>query len=461
MNKYSLCIIDDKIPAMAGGLDDTIKLNPSNLHRLLDNEANWHEKEIMDLMKKSLAEEQKWVVNAFTNPSFYINCFEEEFYRPDIIIFDWDYPGLDKPAEDYLLEILKKSFTIVRVYTRVDQDGSVKKVIESGNFDKFKNRVDILHKEDIDSVEKLITDIDTLKNNNFSLKFGAELRNKTMYAVDDILVELGKTSIDDVVWLFGEEDKVDNKRKLSIKDLVEIVINKLRNDLNSCQFGLSLPEISTSPARDIDNDTVIKLWTFRLYYKPSDNLVRKGDIVKRKNSDDSRILYLVLSSDCHLCKFWKKNMGLLTLVPLHRVESNNSALQTRLKLHKSEGNYKNKEITPTSLTNTTGFEGPTILPILQLNENQYPDYLLFPKEIFCEEIPPPPKDRFDQIKNNYPLYYDDMDGFDGDGRICISEPFLTPLVQHILYNITGYGVPDYPKELTDILKTRFAGMFSQ
>lgn len=458
MSKYSLCIIDDKIPAMAGGFDDTIKLNPSNLHRLLDNEANWDEKEIMDLMKKSLAEKQTWIVNAFTNPSFYINCFEEEFYRPDIIIFDWDYPGLDKPAEDYLLEILKKSFTVVRVYTRVDQDGDVKKAIESGSFDKFRNRVDILHKEDTDSVKKLIKEIDSLKNKNFSLKFGAELRNKIMGTVDDILVELGKISTDDVVWLFGEEDKVDNKRKLSIKELVEIVVNKLRNDLNSYQLGLSLPEIPISPSRSIDNDTVIKLWTFRLYYKPSDNLVRKGDIIKRKSSTDSR-LYLVLSSDCHLCKFWKKNMGLLTLVPLHCVESNNSPLQTRLKLYQSEGKYKGKIIKPTSLTNTTGFEGPTVLPILQIDDNQYIDYVLFPKEILCAEIPPPSKDRFDQIKNNYPLYYKDMDEFDGDSRICISEPFLTPLIQHILYNITGYGVPDYPKELTDILEKRFAEMF--
>jgi hypothetical protein len=280
-----------------------------------------------------------------------------------------------------------------------------------------------------------------------------------MTAVDDILVELGKTSIDDVVWLFGEE--TDNKRNLSIKELVEIVVNKLRNDLNSCQFGADLPEICTSPGRNPIESIITKLWAFRLYYKPADNLVRKGDVIKKLGANNNDILYLVLSSDCHLCKFWQKNMGLLTLVPLHRIESNNSALQERLKLYKPEGQYKRKIITPKSITNTAEFNGPTILPILQLNANQYDDYLLFPKEIFCEEIPPPNKENFlTQLKNNYPLYYEDASGFDGNDRISISEPFLTPLVQHILYNITGYGVPDYPKELTEILKNRFAGMFS-
>ena len=41
----------------------------------------------------------------------------------------------------------------------------------------------------------------------------------------------------------------------------------------------------------------------------------------------------------------------------------------------------------------------------------------------------------------------------GAERICtISEPFLTPVVQHVLGALGGNGVPDYPDEMREVLK---------
>ena len=38
-------------------------------------------------------------------------------------------------------------------------------------------------------------------------------------------------------------------------------------------------------------------------------------------------------------------------------------------------------------------------------------------------------------------------------KICtVSEPFLTPIIQHTLGVIGGYGVPDYPEGMKAILK---------
>lgn len=41
----------------------------------------------------------------------------------------------------------------------------------------------------------------------------------------------------------------------------------------------------------------------------------------------------------------------------------------------------------------------------------------------------------------------------GAERVCtISEPFLTPVMQHVLNTIGGNGVPDYPEHMKEILK---------
>ena len=41
----------------------------------------------------------------------------------------------------------------------------------------------------------------------------------------------------------------------------------------------------------------------------------------------------------------------------------------------------------------------------------------------------------------------------GARRLCtVSEPFLTPVIQHIFNTIGGNGVPDYPDHMKQILK---------
>lgn len=458
MRKYSLCIIDDKIPATAGHLDDTKELNGQDLMQLIsDLDANnWSDPEVKEFISNILREPTFWNISAFTNPNIYMNHIEETLYIPDIVIYDWEYPGVSN-SEECLLDILKKNFSLINIFTHVDKNDQVTNLINSDDrFKPYQNRIDILHKGNEDSVKELMDRINTAKESNFSFKFGAELRHKTIDSIEKILIELGKYSPDDVVWILGEEDKTNSKRKMSVNELVTFMVHKLRNELSTCKFGTDLPEVSSNPPRDPGDETIKNLWSFRLYYKPSDDLVRKGDIIRSNTADCT--LYLVVSSDCHLCRFWSSNMGFLTLVPLHKVDKKNEILKTKLKLYKAESHYKNK-VTVTSLTNTRNLDGPTIIPILRNSDGTYVDYLICPKELFSAEIPPPQNSRFNEIKNFLPLRYDDIRNYDGNNRITISEPFLTPLIQHILSNVTGYGVPDYPSRLQEIINDNIKGMF--
>ncbi|MDE3058818.1 MAG: hypothetical protein KGJ59_12765, partial [Bacteroidota bacterium] len=84
-------------------------------------------------------------------------------------------------------------------------------------------------------------------------------------------------------------------------------------------------------------------------------------------------------------------------------------------------------------------EDPIIFPFLKLNSN-YSNFILFPKEItnvYVKSAEPDKK----KVRIS-PLKYDDWNDY---GLICsLSEPFLTPVIEHILSAIAGYGTPDYP-----------------
>ena len=100
---YSVSIIDNDIPAsgaqaQAFGINDTSLLNGSNLHLLLQKET-WADEVIKNLTETLLGQREddgvsaKWDVYGFTNPSFYINAIDNSFFRSDVVVFDWEYPG--------------------------------------------------------------------------------------------------------------------------------------------------------------------------------------------------------------------------------------------------------------------------------------------------------------------------------------------------------------------------------
>jgi hypothetical protein len=97
----------------------------------------------------------------------------------------------------------------------------------------------------------------------------------------------------------------------------------------------------------------------------------------------------------------------------------------------------------------------TIVPFIPSNYKYY-DYFLFPKDIHCYDISFPSGTGNSE---NTSLLYNHLKEFTGLDRVTISEPFITPLIEHILYNISGFGVPDYPKNLQDDILNNFQGIF--
>ncbi len=451
---HSICLIDDSIPLGDAKLfiDDTGRLNSSNIELLLNEEEDKWEEPVKELLENLINDKDSWSVSAFRNPDIYLNNFDKESYLPDFIIFDWDYGKMSAPTEELLKEILQKSFTLVAIYTRSDEKETVERIIKE-EFNDYNNRINLIIKSEKNSPKKLIEWAEALSKNNFAYKFSKELRIYNRESMENLLVEFGKPDIKDFIWLFGSEDKESNKILLNAKDVSEMIVDKLRAELISKNFGDELPIIDANYTPTCSEEIVKKMWSLRLYYKPNDGLVRKGDIVDYEGKEN--IKYLVVSSDCHLKTFWKKNFGHLTVIPIYKVCKENKELVRKLKLAASEGEIK--KMRATSLVNvSSSIEGPTILPCIPIGDSFY-DYILFPKEISSIEVALP-----EEKKGNpriVPLDYSHLTVVRGVDRISISEPFITPLVEHILYNISGYGVQDFPKGLQNSTTKNISEIF--
>ncbi len=447
--KHSICIIDDAIPTTGFPefIDGTKRLDQSILKYLTINEPDWDEEALKNLIIEINDNQSDWTLSAFTNPQFYFSHYENEIFSPDIIIFDWEYGGSTDSSEELLMKLLEKTYAIVNVYTHADNEGQVTAIIESDSFESYVNRLRLIKKDEDDSVAKLVDYTLERFNSNFSFRYGQELKNNALSALDEVLIQISKLSIDDFVGIFGY--RKSGGFSISTNDLTAIISEKFKHELLSKKFSKS-EEKTTGQVDFNDEDLVRKIWAYRLYYCPQDNIVRKGDIISRVNGDDDE-RYLVLSSDCHLNMFWKKNFGYVSMVPIYKLSASSIKIKEKFSAVKS-AHLNSLKIS--SLTNSS-LEGVTILPGIKDAQGNFDDYLLNSKEVFTVRRKLPNIGNIEQKKYVLPLSYSNFKGYMGKDRLKISEPFLSPLIQFIVDNFTGYGCPDFPEYLTKNLKDKF------
>lgn len=448
--KYSICYIDDRIPVenYPQYFEDTKIINESSLSFLIQNIDIWEEEAVQGLVKELLSRKETLNIAAFKNPSFFINHREEEIYSPQIILYDWDYGfgANSDESEQYLLKILNETFAIVHVFTSADNDGEVTAIISKPEFNTFRDRLNLIRKEDEGSIEAVLTSAFTRWDSNFSYKFGKELLSNAHKALNNILIDISTLSIQQVVSSLGHKQP-DGKYAITVNNLIGIISEKFKHELHEQDFTEVNTPITVTEEPDIE--VVRKIWGYRLYYRPNDAIVRKGDIITRI-ADSSK--YLVLSSDCHLNSFWNKNYGRISLVPLQKIE-NTDEFKKQFQAVKAD---KLKQVKVTSLTNNSGIPDITILPSIPDENGDLSDYLLVPKEIESIFIELPQIQNIDNIKTRLPLLYDYWTEIDINKRLTVSEPFKSPLIQYVMENVSGYGCPDFPNSLQEHLKTTFA-----
>jgi hypothetical protein len=455
--RYSVCVIDNDIPAAGPqaqefGVVDTDLLNASNLRLLLQNER-WGDEILKSLIAKLLRQRDddgvspKWEVFAFTNPSFYINAINDGFFRSDLIVFDWEYPGAQNRmglnSEGTLKEILERTFCLVFIFSKADKKEEIEAILAKPEFQQFKERLRYLDKAtpEGDQTDTLLQNADRMYAENFSFKFAGELRRRSVQCADQVLADMGRASLNDVknLLVVGDGGK---------KDLIDFLAERFRTAIASRKIYDLVDQIpaSTVPLA-IDADLASKVWSYRLYFQqePGDDLVRRGDIVALGTE-----VLLVLSADCDLARFWLKNLGVINAVSLHELDHTNMTLMQMLTLCLKPEDLRSNI---GSLLGKIGAltEGPFLLPFVPKGEG-FKNFVAIPKDLVSRRVPTPAEwERFSKNqKKDHSMTYT---YWAGARRLCtISEPFLTPVVQHIFNAIGGNGVPDYPDHMKQILK---------
>ena len=444
--KTTICYIDDKIPVnqFPEYFEESGLIEQSILSFLLKNDkTDWSEdinvKGVIELLMKG---NEYWTINAFTTPSFFINYRENESYiNPDIILYDWDYnyPAGSNSSKDYLLQILKTSYSIITIYSGADNYYEIIEVLKDDDLNLYKDRLDVIEKSTEDSISKVIEKTKIRFNSNFSYQYGKKLLHESNRTLNEILSEISSLSIEQFIASFGCLKY--NKYRLDSDELASIIFEKYKQKLIE---GVGSIELPINKTQEITDDVVKKIWSYRLYYTSSNKNVKQGDIVK----DADNYLFFVFSSDCHIDKFWNKNYGYLSLIPLYQMEKGGVSKDLFGVLKKANS------FSISSLVNPRSIDDVTILPAIP-HDGKYSNYLLFPKGIFTVKIEAPVIDKVElkEVKRNYSLEYSYLPEY--DRIVSISETFKHPLIQFIQNNITGYGCPDFPDKLQDYLKNEF------
>jgi len=470
---YEVCLIDDSIPARkCEYVDDVKRLTSYQLKMLLEGEYAWDETAIRDLVEKLLSDEGTLTTAGFVHPQFYLTAVEEEGYRPDIVVFDWDYPAGAEEASKALLAILERTFAVVCVYSREDQKEAIEKSLGSDDFAPYRGRLHILMKEEANSPEKLIVKAKEMYDGSFSFRFGQRLRYATLLALDQVMVELGKHDIDFIVKLLLAQDEaaetdvktmvvdklkhhlVENEElskvlqadgsmtHINARSLLSFLAERFADAVNSGRIDLT--DVRTDvTVSDESKSTSRELWSYRLYYQPSDNLVRRGDIVEAS----TRRHYLVLTADCDLNGFWHKNLGYLNVLPLYDLADDAGYVRGVLRHTRTDSQLvkiaESARVSP--LTNFKAQhlpEGPFLLPFVSSGGGHH-TFVAFPKEITSLAVPPPAIAAGMDASARKKLHLSYEHWIDHERLATLTEAFAGPVVQHCLQTIAGYGVPDY------------------
>lgn len=442
--KQSICLIDDRLPlnddkVKAFFKEPNRKIHSSEINLLLDivPVENWEEKEL-NLLLSSLRQDGNYKLAAFSNPAFFFNHNQyEEEYRPRIIVLDWDF-GDTTPTEEYLQELLEFSFSLICIFTGKDNKHHLEGLIDSDKFKKFQRRVFLFHKDEENAVEKLKNIIIENEKTNFSFSFGQKLRDSSLKATDKILVDLGKISV----------NQLGNYLKIlegNSRDFIDFITERFRTSISLDDFT-SLEKLQLSEEDTVDPEIAQAIWAYRLYNSPpkSDNRVTRGDIIELNDN-----YCFVITADCDLARFWHKNNGLLNIIPLHKIEKGNKRLKNRFSLTKASSELKLKHNSITSTPEGLA-EGSFILPFIPTSTNNQLNLFGFAKEVKAINITiPNDLDSWRKKQDAY-LKYEHLPKV--TKRLAtLSEPFLTPIIQHFLNSIAGYGVPDYPDSISKLI----------
>ncbi|MFP2994832.1 hypothetical protein ABN763_02930 [Spongiivirga sp. MCCC 1A20706] len=143
--KKTIALIDDSFPEKGDSVINSDRL--SQLINLSDSE--WKSEVnlkslVVKLINTDIFKNGDIQIFGFTHPGILLNKIEEDSFKPDVVIYDWEYSIGSGDSGENLLEILSRTDTFTFVYSSFFD--AIPPTLNKKEFDKYASQIQLLEK---------------------------------------------------------------------------------------------------------------------------------------------------------------------------------------------------------------------------------------------------------------------------------------------------------------------------
>jgi len=283
-------VVDDHIPIRAiYGPPFPDRLDTAIVSHLVQNVPadTWDDGALLDLCRSLCVPE--YDTTFFLSPELLLRELERGAIAPHAVIFDWEYPGATASTNLVAIEkILRSSFAHVQVYTHLGE-GAVDPHLAGLRATYGGRLLDTKTKANV-TADQLAAHILEAWRDTIAGDVADKVRSQVSVAVERSLIDMSQVRRGAIAAL--SQGEIDN--------LVQIVLSRVRDELGS-QGDPTLEALVSMQPDGASNEQLRRLLSIWYYSFPSDQLVRRGDLIEIDGE-----LGFVVTPPCDLTKLGKK-----------------------------------------------------------------------------------------------------------------------------------------------------------
>ncbi len=408
-------VVDDKIPVQllsaAGPLP--LRFEADAVRYLVDHAADqWEEPPVRELCRALSAGE--FEATFFLSPEQMLRALDQGATPPHAVIFDWEYPAPNNNTNVAALErLLRDSFVYVQIYTHLGPAAVEPSVVDLRG--RFPGRLLSTKDKAAVTAVQLRDDIQLAWSGTIAGEVADKVRSETIAAVERTLIDVG--GVHKSVLAEMAEGAVDN--------LLHLVLAKVRDEIGHAGFA-ALETVFKGKESAESPEAVRRLLSVWYYYFPTDDRVRRGDLIELGPSGN---LGFVVTPVCDLASFPKKTGRRLTWVQTVRLDADGIAALNKDGIKISKIGH--------SIIADHGSDTVILLPNVPIkygSRESSADYV-----VLCHAW----SNRLFDKPLGGSLLYKDIAPF--SRRCTLADPYASGIIGKIMSVISSPGTPDLPE----------------
>lgn len=282
-------VVDDMIPLeqlYPGPYPTRLEL-PMVREMIATHGEHWTEEHVLDLCRAICHGDYE--ASFFKSPDAMLLAMKEGLRPPHVVIFDWEYIGSNPERNiDALRQVLAGTFAFIQIYTHLAETDIDARVAELRaryplRLLPARNKADV-------TTDQLTDHVRTAWKGTIAGDIADSVRQAVTEAVEHCLIDM--SSVPRAVLAAVADGRAEN--------LLQLVLSRVRDDLGAAEVEL-FGEILAGGTGAATSDALRKLMSVWYYSFPTDNRVRRGDVIEIDGG-----LGLVVTPPCDLYRFPKK-----------------------------------------------------------------------------------------------------------------------------------------------------------